>query len=56
MFLFFFSKDLRERLAVSEEQLQRKTTLLHQACEKQCQLEQELAFYKIDLKFDRLGL
>ena len=30
-------------------------TLLHQACEKQCQLEQELAFYKIDLKFDRLG-
>ncbi|CAF1200319.1 unnamed protein product [Rotaria sordida] len=47
-------KDLQERLTVSEELLQRKTSLLHQACEKQCKLEQELAFYKIDLKFDRL--
>ncbi|CAF1254316.1 unnamed protein product [Rotaria magnacalcarata] len=47
-------KALQERLANSEELLQRKTSLLHQACEKQCKLEQELAFYKIDLKFDRL--
>ncbi|CAF4430821.1 unnamed protein product, partial [Rotaria magnacalcarata] len=48
------NKALQERLANSEELLQRKTSLLHQACEKQCKLEQELAFYKIDLKFDRL--
>ncbi|CAF3709392.1 unnamed protein product [Rotaria sp. Silwood1] len=47
-------KELQERLSTSEELLQRKTSLLHQACEKQCKLEQELAFYKIDLKFDRL--
>ncbi|CAF3209016.1 unnamed protein product [Rotaria sp. Silwood2] len=46
--------DLQDRLSASEELLQRKTSLLHQACEKQCKLEQELAFYKIDLKFDRL--
>ncbi|CAF3543247.1 unnamed protein product [Adineta steineri] len=47
-------KELQERLNASEELLQRKTSLLHQSCEKQCKLEQELAFYKIDLKFDRL--
>ncbi|CAF1282565.1 unnamed protein product, partial [Adineta ricciae] len=49
-------RELQERLATSEGLLQRKTALLHQSCEKQFKLEQELAFYKIDLKFDRLNL
>ncbi|CAF1540599.1 unnamed protein product, partial [Didymodactylos carnosus] len=47
-------KLLQEKLQASEEELQRKTSLLYQACEKQTELEQELAFYKIDLKFDMI--
>ena len=33
-------------------QLDSKTTELSKACEKQYRLEQELAFYKLDAKFD----
>ena len=36
-------------------QLKRKTAELTKACEKHYELEQELAFYKIDHKFDQLG-
>lgn len=36
-------------------QLKKKTSELNKACEKHYQLEQELAFYKIDSKFDSLG-
>ena len=36
-------------------QLKKKTAELNKACEKHYQLEQELAFYKIDSKFDSLG-
>ena len=36
-------------------QLKRKTADLNKACEKHYQLEQELAFYKIDSKFQSLG-
>lgn len=36
-------------------QLKRKTTELTRACEKHYELEQELAFYKIDHKFDTLS-
>ena len=37
-------------------QLKKKTAELNKACEKHYALEQELAFYKIDSKFDSLGL
>ncbi|KAH3778146.1 hypothetical protein DPMN_179599 [Dreissena polymorpha] len=36
-------------------QLKKKTSELNKACEKHYQLEQELAFHKIDSKFDSLG-
>ncbi len=36
-------------------QLKRKTVELNKACEKHYELEQELAFYKIDHKFDMLA-
>lgn len=36
-------------------QLKSKTGELNKACEKHYQLEQELAFHKIDSKFDSLG-
>lgn len=36
-------------------QLKQKTTELNRACEKHYQLEQELAFHKIDSKFKELG-
>ena len=35
-------------------QLRRKTAELTKACEKQFRLEQELAFHKIDAKFEPL--
>ena len=37
-------------------QLASKTTELSKACEKQFKLEQELAFYKLDAKFEHLGM
>lgn len=33
-----------------------KTAELSKACEKQFKLEQELAFYKLDAKFEHLGI
>ncbi len=42
-------------LLVPPFQLKRKTAELAQACEKHYELEQELAFYKIDHKFEQLG-
>ena len=36
-------------------QLASKTAELSKACEKQFKLEQELAFYKLDAKFEHLG-
>ena len=36
-------------------QLKRKTAELTKACEKHYELEQELAFYKIDHKFEALN-
>ena len=37
-------------------QLASKTAELSKACEKQFKLEQELAFYKLDAKFEHLGM
>lgn len=37
------------------QQLKRKTAELNKACQKQFRLEQELAFQKIDAKFEPLG-
>ena len=37
------------------EQLKKKSVELARACQKHYQLEQELAFYKLDSKFDALG-
>ena len=55
-------KDLNKKLAALEQELdtknnllKRKTTELTVACQKHYELEQELAFYKIDHKFDKLG-
>lgn len=46
---------LRKELLCILMQLKRKTGELTKACEKHYELEQELAFYKIDHKFDQLG-
>ena len=40
----------------SGSQLASKTSELSKACEKQFKLEQELAFYKLDAKFEHLGM
>ncbi|KAK6196054.1 hypothetical protein SNE40_001351 [Patella caerulea] len=48
-------KDLEQELKVKEDLLKKKTTDLTKASEKHYQLEQELAFFKIDSKFDSLG-
>ncbi|XP_055896823.1 centriolin-like isoform X5 [Biomphalaria glabrata] len=47
-------KQLEEELAAKDELLKRKTSDLNKASQKHYQLEQELAFYKIDSKFDTL--
>ncbi|KAJ6652858.1 hypothetical protein lerEdw1_010576 [Lerista edwardsae] len=49
------SKDLETELATKNELLKQKTLELTRACQKQYELEQELAFYKIDAKFEPLG-
>lgn len=41
---------------VSCYQLASKTSELSKACNKQFKLEQELAFYKLDAKFEHLGM
>ena len=40
---------------ISSFQLKKKTSELNRACEKHYQIEQDLAFHKIDSKFDSLG-
>nr|XP_023665341.1 centriolin isoform X3 [Paramormyrops kingsleyae] len=45
---------LERELNTKNELLKRKTTELTRACQKQYQLEQELAFQKIDAKFEPL--
>ncbi|XP_071622441.1 centriolin isoform X2 [Heliangelus exortis] len=48
-------EDLRRDLDTKNELLKRKTMELTRACQKQYELEQELAFYKIDAKFEPLN-
>ncbi|XP_063966429.1 centriolin-like [Lytechinus pictus] len=47
-------KELENELKAKDELLRRKTAELTKACEKQYRLEQELAFHKIDAKFEPL--
>ncbi|XP_022094925.1 centriolin-like [Acanthaster planci] len=46
---------LQEELHAKDDLLKRKTAELNKACEKQYRLEQELAFHKIDAKFEPLA-
>ncbi|XP_042334632.1 centriolin isoform X2 [Sceloporus undulatus] len=48
-------KDLENEIETKNELLKQKTVELTRACQKQYELEQELAFYKIDAKFEPLG-
>ncbi|XP_077870309.1 centriolin-like [Saccoglossus kowalevskii] len=48
-------KELQKELETKDELLKRKTSELTKACQKHYRLEQELAFYKIDAKFESLG-
>ncbi|XP_075188516.1 centriolin-like [Anomaloglossus baeobatrachus] len=48
-------QELGRQMATRDELLQEKTLALTRACQKQYHLEQELAFYKIDAKFEPLG-
>ncbi|XP_072014861.1 centriolin-like [Amphiura filiformis] len=48
-------KALEEELQAKDDLLKRKTAELTKACQKQYKLEQELAFHKIDAKFEPLG-
>lgn len=47
--------ELERDLETKNEILKQKTLELTRACQKQYELEQELAFYKIDAKFEPLG-
>ncbi|XP_059175304.1 centriolin-like isoform X2 [Physella acuta] len=47
-------KKLEQELAAKDELLKKKTSDLNKASQKHYQLEQELAFHKIDSKFDSL--
>ncbi|XP_077087989.1 centriolin isoform X2 [Siphateles boraxobius] len=47
-------KELRRELDTKSEMLKKKTVELTQACQKHYELEQELAFHKIDVKFEPL--
>ncbi|XP_072344661.1 centriolin isoform X2 [Scyliorhinus torazame] len=47
-------KELEREVETKNELLKQKTAELTRACHKQYQLEQELAFYKIDAKFEPL--
>ncbi|CAL1547619.1 unnamed protein product [Lymnaea stagnalis] len=47
-------KHLEQELAAKDDLLRKKTSDLNKASQKHYQLEQELAFYKIDSKFDSL--
>ncbi|XP_006150563.1 centriolin isoform X2 [Tupaia chinensis] len=48
-------EELESDLNTKNELLKRKTMELTRACQKQYELEQELAFYKIDAKFEPLN-
>ncbi|KAM9324252.1 centriolin [Gastrophryne carolinensis] len=48
-------KDLEREMDTKNELLKQKTLELTRACQKQYELEQELAFYKIDAKFEPMG-
>ncbi|XP_068105155.1 centriolin isoform X2 [Hyperolius riggenbachi] len=48
-------KELEREMDTKNEILKQKTLELTRACQKQYELEQELAFYKIDAKFEPLG-
>ncbi|XP_049689301.1 centriolin isoform X1 [Accipiter gentilis] len=48
-------EDLQRDLDTKNELLKQKTMELTRACQKQYELEQELAFYKIDAKFEPLN-
>ncbi|CAH2316659.1 centriolin isoform X1 [Pelobates cultripes] len=48
-------KDLEREMETKNEILKQKTLELTRACQKQYELEQELAFYKIDAKFEPMG-
>ncbi|XP_069039459.1 centriolin isoform X3 [Lepisosteus oculatus] len=47
--------ELERELHTKDELLKQKTVELTRACQKQYELEQELAFYKIDAKFEPLA-
>ncbi|NXP66099.1 CNTRL protein, partial [Chloropsis cyanopogon] len=48
-------EELQRDLGTKNELLKQKTLELTRACQKQYELEQELAFYKIDAKFEPLN-
>ncbi|XP_073496917.1 centriolin isoform X2 [Phyllobates terribilis] len=48
-------QEMEREMTTKNEILTQKTLALSRACQKQYQLEQELAFYKIDAKFEPLG-
>lgn len=48
-------EELESDLSTKKELLKQKTVELTRACQKQYELEQELAFYKIDAKFEPLN-
>ncbi|PKK24376.1 centriolin, partial [Columba livia] len=48
-------EDIQRDLDTKNELLKQKTVELTRACQKQYELEQELAFYKIDAKFEPLN-
>ncbi|XP_029466666.1 centriolin isoform X2 [Rhinatrema bivittatum] len=48
-------RELERDLDTKNELLKQKTLELTRACQKEYELEQELAFYKIDAKFEPLG-
>ncbi|XP_053381516.1 centriolin-like isoform X4 [Mercenaria mercenaria] len=48
-------EELERELETKNDLLKKKTSELNKACEKHYQLEQDLAFHKIDSKFDSLG-
>ncbi|CAG2249623.1 CNTRL [Mytilus edulis] len=48
-------QEMEKELETKNGLLSKKTKELNKACEKHYQLEQELAFHKIDSKFDSLG-
>ncbi|KAK3802588.1 hypothetical protein RRG08_027218 [Elysia crispata] len=47
-------KQMEQQLSAKDELLKKKTSDLNKASQKHYELEQELAFYKIDSKFDSL--